>query len=90
MATKTWIVYLVDSEERTSEPIWIVASVTSEGQWIEHTVSSVNVHKNPLERRACNPNKLDDNFGLRYGAAPQETTLIDDSPFYQRVILQLN
>ena len=90
LENETWIIYLIDDEQSSAPPIWIVASVDGQGKWTEHTVISVNTHAHVnsiygLSLPADWKIKLDSGTVL----ALKKQHWLDDSPFYQRVLVTL-
>lgn len=93
---KTWLVYLVEgvnSSElvtRSGDPVWMVASVSAQGEWEQHHVRSINVHtKRQSLYGLTMPLKWQ--ILLESGGSIQieKVAGLDDSPFYQRVQIQM-
>jgi len=85
----TWIVYLVYPKNQQN-PVWMVASVKPNGSWQFHTVASV---ENEGVRRSIYGLSLPARWNL-YLTNGDCLRLdiqgwLDDSPFYQRVLVQL-
>ena len=93
---ETWVVYLVDGTRSTismtqlSKPVWMVASISSRGEWKQHFVRSVNVHtkKQSLYGLSIPVSwEVILESGLRLEI--DKIAGLDDSPFYQRVQIQM-
>ena len=93
---QTWLVYLVegvelaDSSTHSGTPVWMVASVSAQGEWTQHLVRSVNVlTKRQSLYGLTMPLKWEILLESGESIQIEKVAGLDDSPFYQRVQIQM-
>ena len=95
-ADRTWILYLVEPEpsleyiSQKNRSVWMVASVSADGEWVQHLVNSVTIHSRKLSIYGLSlPSKWDIQLESGESLQVEQVTWLDDSPFYQRVQIRM-
>lgn len=93
---RTWILYLVEPESSfgyksyEDRPIWMVASVSENGEWTQHPVRSLTVNSKKHSVYGLSlPSKWDIQLVSGELLQIEQITWLDDSPFYQRVQIRM-
>lgn len=91
-AHRTWIVYLLKSTNQVeSSPVYIVASVDRFGRWKSYDVESMDVVQ---RKRSIYGLSLPSAWRINLLDGPpitmQVQSWLDDSPFYQRVLVKMS
>jgi hypothetical protein len=90
-AHRTWIVYLVTPLDDETDPIYMVASVNTLGRWTSHAVQSIDTIQ---PKRSIYGLSLPSAWRIELQEGPSITVQVDswldDSPFYQRVLVRMS